>query len=88
MRWLTRIEEWVPEQRFVNVQLRGPYAQWIHCHTFASKDGGTELGDRVAYALPLEPLTTPVHALFVRRTVERIFTHRRATIARLFGGSG
>ena len=88
MRWLTRIEEWIPGERFVDVQLRGPYAQWIHSHTFASKDGGTELKDRVDYALPFEPLTTPVHALFVRRTVERIFAHRRVTIAHLFGGDG
>ena len=35
------IEEWVPGQRFVDVQLRGPYATWIHCHTFASKKGGS-----------------------------------------------
>ena len=32
--WLTRIEEWVPGERFVDVQLRGPYALWHHTHEF------------------------------------------------------
>ena len=33
--WLTRIEEWVPGERFVDAQLAGPYALWHHTHEFA-----------------------------------------------------
>src|SRR4051794_5074849 len=34
MRWLTEIREWRPEERFVDVQLRGPYKLWHHLHEF------------------------------------------------------
>jgi ligand-binding SRPBCC domain-containing protein len=83
--WLTRIEDWAPDRAFTDVQLRGPYATWVHRHTFAPLDGGTAVRDRVEYSLPFEPLSAPVHALFVRRTVERIFAHRRIAIARVLG---
>ena len=32
--WLTRIEEWVPSERFVDMQLTGPYRLWHHTHEF------------------------------------------------------
>ena len=67
------------------MQIRGPYARWIHLHTFAPARGGTEVCDRVEYTLPFEPLSAPVHRLFVRPTLERIFAFRRDAIARLLG---
>jgi ligand-binding SRPBCC domain-containing protein len=85
MPWLTRIERWEPGRSFVDIQLRGPYARWVHAHRFASADGGTRVEDRVEYAVPLAPLSDPVRALFVRPTVERIFRHRHAAIARILG---
>jgi len=83
--WLTRIEEWEPNRSFTDVQLRGPYARWIHRHTFAPGDGGTWVRDRVEYALPLAPFTDPGRVLFVRPILERIFAYRRDAIARLLG---
>ena len=88
MTWKTRIERWEPGASFVDRQLSGPYAQWIHLHTFTSVHGGTQLDDRVEYALPLDPLSRPGHRLFVRPTIERIFAHRRQVIAQRFGGGG
>jgi hypothetical protein len=86
VRWLTRIEEWTPGRGFVDRQLRGPYALWVHRHTFDACDGGTRVRDRVDYALPLDPLSRPAHGLYVRPTIERIFAHRREVIARVLGG--
>lgn len=83
LRWLTLIEAWEPEERFVDVQLRGPYALWRHTHTFRAAPGGTLVRDRVEYALPLGWLGEVAHALLVRRTLARIFDHRRDRIARL-----
>ena len=52
--WLTRIEEWVPGERFVDAQLAGPYALWHHTHEFEDDGaGGTLMRDTVRYALPL-----------------------------------
>ena len=86
LRWRTRIEVWEPPRRFVDLQLHGPYSLWEHTHTFTPDGPGAVLiGDRVRYALPLGPLGEIAHALLVRRDLERIFDHRRSTVARLLG---
>ena len=81
--WVSQIEEWNPSRSFTDVQVRGPYAHWRHEHRFVPRDGGTVISDRVAYGLPLEPLSAPLHALFVRPSLERIFSYRRQAIERL-----
>jgi hypothetical protein len=88
VRWLTRIEEWAPGRSFVDTQLSGPYALWVHRHTFEPARGGTLVRDRVDYALPLEPWSRPAHAWFVRPALGRIFTYRHGAIARALGGDG
>lgn len=82
-RWRTRIAIWDPPHRFVDEQLRGPYRQWIHEHTFEERDGGTWTRDRVEYAVPGGAL---VNALIVRRDVEKIFEHRTQALLEIFGG--
>ena len=82
--WQTRIEEWRPEEYFVDVQLKGPYSLWRHMHSFEELDGGrTLMRDRVEYAIPYGPLGRLAHGLFVRRSLERIFDHRAEMTARL-----
>ena len=81
IRWLTRIEVWDPPRRFVDVQLRGPYALWEHTHTFEPAEDGVVIRDRVRYALPLGPLGSLAHALFVRRDLRRIFDYRAEQLA-------
>jgi len=82
--WLTAIREWDPPHRFVDEQLRGPYALWHHTHTFAALDGGgTRMRDVVRYALPLGPLGEIAHRLFVRRDIEAIFDFRANKIVEL-----
>jgi ligand-binding SRPBCC domain-containing protein len=71
MRWRTLISAWDPPHRFVDEQLKGPYRQWIHEHTFEARDGGTLAKDYVQYAVPFDFL---VHGLLVRPDVEKIFS--------------
>lgn len=85
MRWLTEIVAYEPPRRFVDRQERGPYAAWVHTHEFESVPEGTRLIDRVEYQLPFGPLGDLAHALWVRRTLERIFDFRRDHIAARFG---
>jgi ligand-binding SRPBCC domain-containing protein len=83
--WRTRIAVWEPGVRFVDEQEAGPYALWRHTHTFEDNGGATTMRDVVEYALPFGPLGRLAHTLLVRRTIERIFDHRRQAIARRFG---
>ncbi len=85
MGWRTRIDEYVPGERFVDFQEKGPYRYWHHLHTFRAIDGGTELVDRVTYELPFGPLGAVAHAVFVRAELARIFDHRFEVAKELFG---
>jgi ligand-binding SRPBCC domain-containing protein len=81
-RWVTEITRWDPPHEFVDVQLSGPYRQWIHTHRFRADGDGTLMEDTVDYALPLQPigeLALPV----VRWQIRRIFAHRAEVIPRL-----
>jgi ligand-binding SRPBCC domain-containing protein len=71
--WPTEITEWNPPHRFVDRELRGPYALWSHEHWFEPHDGGTRMNDRVTYSLPLGILGKLAHAIAVQRDVEKIF---------------
>ncbi len=81
LRWRTRISAWQPPHCFVDEQLRGPYRQWIHAHTFEPWNGGTLARDRVRYAVPFDAL---LHRWFVRPDIERIFEFRAAALKRRF----
>jgi uncharacterized protein len=83
--WRTRIEAWQPPERFVDVQLFGPYAEWHHTHTFETEGTGTRLRDVVRYRLHLSVLQRTFLMSWVHRDVRRIFEHRQSVIASLFG---
>ena len=79
--WRTRIAEWNPPHRFVDVQLRGPYTLWHHTHIFEDREGGTLCIDDVRYRPRGGALT---NWLFVRRDVENIFAFRSERLAQIF----
>ena len=84
VRWITEIREVNHERRFVDVQLRGPYAVWHHAHEFTAVNGGVEMLDRVTYALPFGSLGALVHTLWVGRTLRRIFDYRQQAVVQIF----
>lgn len=82
--WKTRITVWRPPHEFVDVQERGPYAQWIHRHTFRAEGDHTVIEDEVRYRLPLPVLGELAYPL-VRLQLGRIFRHRERKIRELLG---
>lgn len=83
VKWRTEISVWNPPDSFVDQQLKGPYKQWVHRHTFTELEPNkTLIEDDVRYRLPLEPLGDIVHFL-VRRELDYIFDYRKKAVAEI-----
>ena len=76
---------WVAQHRdvkegigFRDVQVRGPFARWVHTHSFepAADSAMAYLGDTVEYDLPAATLTDPLLAGFAHGELERMFRFR------------
>lgn len=85
IRWRTEIVAWDPPHGFVDVQRRGPFRLWEHTHRLTPVEGGTEIHDRVRYALFLGPLGALVRRLLVRGWVEGIFDYRAGVVVSEIG---
>lgn len=92
--WRVMIREWDAPYRFVDVQLRGPFARWEHRHRFVEgpREGGpggapgTWIEDRVTYRLPAAALGRIAHALGAGRRVRALFDYRDRRLRERFGG--
>lgn len=80
LRWRTMIEQWRPDEGFVDSQLEGPYRSWWHEHRFHDHGSGTVMEDLVYFSPPLGGLGR----LLVEDRLRRIFAYRRAAIRARF----
>jgi ligand-binding SRPBCC domain-containing protein len=78
--WTSRIESWEPGTRFVDRQIRGPYALWHHTHDFEPIGSGTLIRDTVRYSIGFGPIGEIVRALQVQRDLDNIFDYRRSAV--------
>ena len=83
--WRAYVRECDPPFRFVDVQVRGPYARWEHRHRFLEEDGETMVEDRVTYRLPLGPLGTLAHRVVVGRQLRALWDYRTRRLGELVG---
>lgn len=85
IRWQTEITAWDPPSAFGDRQRRGPYAEWLHTHTFTDEDGGTMIRDEVRYRLRGPAIVSGVvNRWLVAPDTRRIFAFRHEAIARIF----
>jgi ligand-binding SRPBCC domain-containing protein len=83
--WRIFVREFDPPFRFLDVQLRGPFARWEHRHRFLAGRGGTLMEDRLVYRLPLGLLGRAAHVAALRRLMAAAWRHRTRRIAELLG---
>lgn len=82
--WRTEITHWEPPFEFIDMQLRGPYKQWIHLHRFTEPEPGkTLMEDEVRYRLPFEPLGD-IGNFMVGGKIKKIFDYRRKAVEEYF----
>ncbi len=86
LRWHSKITLWRPPAAFVDEQLSGPYAEWVHTHTFTEIEGGTRIVDEVRYRLPFGLMGRMAHPL-VRMQLRRIFSYRQRRVRELLLGT-
>ena len=85
VKWRTEITVWNPPFEFEDRQLKGPYNQWIHRHTFtAVEPKKTLIEDEVRYRLPFEPFSDIAH-FFVEKELKYIFDYREKAVEKFFG---
>ncbi|NBV64972.1 MAG: TIGR01777 family protein, partial [Planctomycetes bacterium] len=78
--WLARHEQVQPGSGFVDRQMKGPFAEWVHQHRFLPHDADrSTLEDHVTYRLPGGWLGAMLGGPIIRPDLERTFVwrHRR-----------
>ena len=83
--WLTEIKYVEEGVSFMDEQRVGPYKLWLHTHKLEDVDGGTRMTDNIRYLVPFGPIGLLANAVFVGRTLRRIFDYRRVKMEEIFG---
>jgi uncharacterized protein (TIGR01777 family) len=80
-RWVARHRDFVPGRQFVDDQVQGPFASWVHLHRFEPDGTDTSwMTDRVEFTPPLGPLGTAGAGL-IARPIERMLAYRHTLLA-------
>lgn len=77
VRWDGFIAEYVDQNYFRDVQIKGPFGAWSHTHSFAAEAGGTRVTDRVEYEPPLGLIGKLIDPIVVKPALAFMFNYRR-----------
>lgn len=87
--WIAEHRDYVPGRRFRDVQVRGPFARWVHTHRVEPAGASAcDLVDEVDYALPLGLLGRLLGGGAARRQLEQVFAYRHVTTSQDLGMHG
>lgn len=83
IRWLALHTVYEPNRLFVDEQIEGPFASWVHRHEFEAVDAHTtRLTDHVSFTLPGGPIVNALLGRLVALSLVPMFRFRhRATKA-------
>jgi ligand-binding SRPBCC domain-containing protein len=76
VRWVALHTACEKNRLFVDEQIQGPFAKWVHRHEFEAVGERTRLTDRVTYELPGGAIADLLFGWAVRLGLRRMFAHR------------
>lgn len=82
-KWQSKITEFVKNNFFIDEQVKGPYAKWVHTHSFIPLTKGTIISDKVIYKIPFGILGRIFAGYFVKKDLNKIFNYRKKVIKQL-----
>ena len=71
----------IPGKMFRDVQEKGPFASWSHCHFFTDTTSGSKLYDKVEYSLPFGKRLPAFLKNHVHKSLQQVFKHRESIIS-------
>lgn len=82
--WDARHFGFVEGERFRDEQVRGPFARWVHTHTFerGETNDASALHDHVEWSLPGGAVGNSLGGRMARRQLDRMFAFRHLRTAR------
>ncbi|MGH7630290.1 MAG: TIGR01777 family oxidoreductase [Gemmatimonadales bacterium] len=80
VRWAAVHRDHVPGRRFVDEQVEGPFAHWVHTHEFAPEGSGCRVSDRIEYAPPFGLAGAAADLWLIRPRIDRLLTYRHALL--------
>lgn len=87
-RMTSRITALEAPHRFVDEQVRGPFARFHHVHHFEPSARGTRMVDEIEFRAPLGPLGLLAEHLALARYLPRLIRERNASLAAELRGDG
>lgn len=79
IRWLAAHTAYDPPRLFIDEQVEGPFASWVHRHEFEAVDAHTtRLTDRVTFTLPGGPFANALLGGLVAWSLVPMFRYRHA----------
>lgn len=82
LRWVALHTQYEKNRLFVDEQIEGPFAKWVHRHEFRAIGGKTQLTDRIDYELRGGSLMSRLFGWAVQLGLNNMFAHRHAATAK------
>ncbi len=80
-KWVALHTAYERDRLFVDEQIQGPFAKWVHRHEFEDLGHQSRLTDRLEFALPGGKLTNVLFAWMVKPGLAQMFRHRHRVTA-------
>lgn len=78
-----KITEWSPPDGFVDEQIEGPFASWVHRHRFVPFQNGTLMTDILEYEVGSGPLGALAERVWLGKHLDHFFRYRQNEAKRL-----